>query len=190
MKLKRIIVIIVLACILFVVFNFKNIQKNMYPIKYKEHIEEYSKKYNLDPYLVVSVIKAESDFREDAKSNREAYGLMQIVPDTAKWAAEKMDIENFNVEQLYDPKFNIAMGCWYLDNLNHEFNNTDLVIAAYNGGRGNVQKWLKNNKYSKDGKTLHYIPFKETDEYVKKVKVNYNMYKKLYDSTEGDNLNR
>ena len=68
-----------------------------------------------------------------------------------------------------------------INNLNVEFNgNIELVIAAYNGGRGNVQKWLNNKEYSADGKTLINIPFKETDKYVKKVKTNYNIYLKLY----------
>ena len=56
----------------------------------------------------------------------------------------------------------------------------DLVLAAYNAGRGNVQKWLKDNRYSSDGETLSYIPFAETDKYVKKVKVNFDVYRFLY----------
>jgi soluble lytic murein transglycosylase len=82
---------------------------------------------------------------------------------------------------LNDPEFNIRIGCWYLNNLNTEFKyNTEVVLAAYNGGRGNVQKWLKSSEHSSDGKTLKYIPFKETDKYVKKVRVNYRIYKYLY----------
>ena len=73
------------------------------------------------------------------------------------------------------------MGCWYLNNLSKEFNgDTELILAAYNGGRGNVNKWLSNGEYSKDGKALHKIPFKETEEYVRKVKFSYNIYKYLY----------
>ena len=72
------------------------------------------------------------------------------------------------------------MGCWYLDNLRDEFNNMDLVIAAYNAGRGNVNEWLKNIDYSSDGKTLNYIPFPETRAYVDKVNSYYNIYKFLY----------
>ncbi len=161
--------------------NARNIIKFFYPLKYSECIVKYSYKYKLDPYLVSAIIKTESNFNKDAKSNKNAYGLMQITPDTAKWAAEKMNIKNFNVEMLNDADFNISMGCWYLSNLKEEFNdNMELVLAAYNGGRGNVQKWLKNSEHSSDGKNLHYIPFKETDKYVKKVKVNCNIYERLY----------
>ena len=73
------------------------------------------------------------------------------------------------------------MGCWYLSDLKKEFNgNMDLVLAAYNGGRGNVEKWLKDSNTSPDGQNLKNIPFKETDKYVKKVNTNYNIYKYLY----------
>ena len=157
--------------------------KYFFPLNYPEYIVKYSQKYKLDPYLVAAVIKTESNFDEGAKSNKNAYGLMQITPDTAQWAAEKMNINNFKTQMLYNPEFNIRMGCWYLDNLKEEFNNNmEVVLAAYNGGRGNVQKWLKSTEHSADGKNLHYIPFKETDKYVKKVKVNYSIYKYLYET--------
>lgn len=169
--------------------NAKNIGKYFFPLKYPEHITKYSKKYNLDPYLVAAVIKTESNFKEKAKSNKNAYGLMQITPDTAEWSAEKMNVDGFKTEMLYNPEFNIRMGCWYLDNLKEEFDgNMELVLAAYNGGRGNVQKWLKNTNHSADGKNLHYIPFKETDKYVKKVKVNYSVYKYLYGESKNNEI--
>lgn len=176
--IRRIFGIIFLILLL---INAKNIARHFFPIKYTEHIVKYSKRYDLDPYLVAAVIKTESNFEENAKSNKNAYGLMQITGDTAEWAAEKMEIVHYDNKMLYDPEFNIRMGCWYLDNLRDEFdNNMEVVLAAYNGGRGNVQKWLKNTEHSADGKNLHYIPFKETDKYVKKVKVNYRIYKYLY----------
>jgi len=183
MKGKKIIIIllVILAFILLVIFGGLKIAKTLYPMKYSEDIAKYSKKYNVDPYLVAAVIKAESNFKPKAKSKQNAYGLMQITPNTAEWASKEMKLENFMTEDLYNPEVNINMGCWYLSNLKKEFNDIDLVLAAYNGGRGNVQKWLSNPKHSPDGKTLQYIPFKETDQYVKKVKVNYNIYKFLYD---------
>lgn len=152
----------------------------MYPYEYKEFVDKHSKEYNLDPLFVLAVIKAESNFDSDAKSYKDAHGLMQLTDDTARWASKEMQIEQYDVSMLMDPEFNISMGCWYIDNLYKEFNNLDLVLAAYNGGRGNVNKWLNDYQYSKDGKMLDYIPFKETDKYVKRVKVNYNIYKFLY----------
>jgi len=182
MKFKKFVKILSLIFLIIIVINIKAIFKSFYPLKYENQIVKYSQRYNVDPYLIAAVIRTESDFDGKAVSHRGAYGLMQIMPDTALWIAGKMKLKKFNVEKLYDNEINIAMGCWYINNLNTEFNgNIDLVLAAYNGGRGNVQKWLKDSQYSSDGKTLISIPFGETDKYVKKVKTNYNIYFKLYD---------
>lgn len=181
MKFKTIIKILFLILLVILLINAKSIFKSFYPIKYEEHISKYSQRYNVDPCLVSAVIKAESNFDEKAMSHRGAYGLMQIMPDTALWIAENMKLTDYKVEKLYENEINIAMGCWYINNLNTEFNgDIDLVLAAYNGGRGNVQKWLNDKAYSADGKKLDNIPFEETDKYVKKVKTNYNIYFKLY----------
>jgi soluble lytic murein transglycosylase len=181
MKVKGLVRSFVMIFLMIIVLNIFNIARIYFPLYYSSHILKYSSKYNLNPYFVTAVIKTESNFRPEAKSNKNAYGLMQITSSTGEWAAKEMKIEGFHQEQLIDPEFNIKMGCWYLDNLKKEFSgNMDLVLAAYNGGRGNVQKWLADTEHSKDGKNLHYIPFKETDKYVKRVKVYYNIYKFLY----------
>jgi len=186
MKFKKIIKFVSFVMLIVILLNIKSIFKIFYPVKYENQIIKYSRKYNLEPCLVAAVIRTESNFNEKAVSHRDAKGLMQIMPDTALWIAENMQLSNFNMETLYDTEVNIAMGCWYLNNLNTEFNgDMNLVLAAYNGGRGNVQKWLKDEEYSIDGKSLNLIPFEETDKYVKKVNTNYNIYLKLY----GEELN-
>ena len=179
MKLKRM-GIVALFIVIFALLIKSAIYNFVYPYKYGSIVNKYAKEYTLDPLLVLAVIKAESNFNTSAQSHKDAHGLMQITDFTAKWAAEKMNIEDYNKEMLKNPDFNIRMGCWYLDNLKKEFGDMDLVLAAYNGGRGHVNKWLRDNRYSMDGKNLHNIPFKETDKYVKKVNINYNIYKFLY----------
>lgn len=167
--------------IIIAIFSAKSVIRYYFPLKYSDYIVKYSKEYGLDAYFVMAVIKTESNFKRNVKSNKNAIGLMQITPDTAKWAAEKMNITDFQEGMLYDPEFNIRMGCWYLNDLKMEFNNNmKLVLAAYNGGRGNVQKWLSDSEHSTDGENLDYIPFKETDKYIKRVEVNYRIYKFLY----------
>ena len=161
--------------------NFKTLLGFIFPIEYENYILEYSAKYNVDPYLVTAVISNESKFNERALSSKGAYGLMQIMPDTGEWISKYVGIKTFSYDILYNPEVNIKMGCWYINNLSKEFNGElDLVLAAYNGGRGNVNKWLANIEYSKDGKKLDKIPFKETDNYIKKVKLSYKIYKLLY----------
>lgn len=178
--MKKKIKIIVALVIIVLVFG-KSIARYFYPIQYSNYIVKYANEYNVDPYLIAAVIKAESNFDEAAISNKNAYGLMQITPETAKWAAKKMGISDFSVDMLMTPEFNIKMGCWYINDLKNEFNgNIEVVLAAYNGGRGNVKKWLNEKEHSSDGRNLHYIPFEETNKYVKRVKLNYNIYKYLY----------
>lgn len=173
----------ILILTLILLISITTIAKYFFPMKYKNYIDIYANEYKLDPYFVASVIKTESNFKESATSKKNAQGLMQITPETGQWIAEKMRMKNFQIEKLKNPEINIKMGCWYLNNLKEEFDgNMDLVLAAYNGGRGNVQKWLKDAEHSKDGENLHYIPFEETDKYVKKVKVIYSIYKFLYKS--------
>ena len=144
MKFKKIIKILCLIFLFIILINIKSIFKSFYPIKYENHIVKYSQRYNVDPCLVVAVIKAESNFNEKAVSHRGAYGLMQIMPDTAIWIAENMKLKDYKVEKLYDNEINIAMGCWYINNLNTEFNgDIDLVLAAYNGGVEMFKSGLK-----------------------------------------------
>lgn len=181
MKHRGLFTVFIIILLMILIIELSNIAKILYPLNYVDSINKYSSKYNLDPYLISAVIKTESNYKPRALSSKNAYGLMQITPDTAEWAAKEMKLENYKNEKLFDPDYNINMGCWYLDNLKKEFNgNMDLVLAAYNGGRGNVEKWLTDSEHSKDGVNLHYIPFKETDKYIKRVKVNYNIYKFLY----------
>lgn len=161
------------------------IKEKFFPYKYREYVDRYSSQYNLDPLLVLAVIKTESKFDDDAHSHKNAVGLMQITVETGEWAAKEMGYTTFAKEDLYDIEYNIRMGCWYLRRLNDTFNN-DLIltIAAYNAGPNNVQSWLDNSKYSSDGKCIDYIPFGETKKYVDKVNTYYRIYEYLYNDSD------
>ena len=106
------------------------VYKYLYPKKYSDYVEFYSKEYNIDEDLVYSIIKAESKFKKDAVSRRGAKGLMQIGDGTRDWAMEELDIKDVDI---FKPEDNIRIGCWYLNKLYREFGDIDLVIAAYNG---------------------------------------------------------
>ena len=180
MKFKKIIIWLIVL-ILLLAEGKSVIKKYIYPQKYHSLVKQYSAHYDLDPYLVLAVIKTESNFNENVESNKGAKGLMQIMDSTGEWIASKLEVDNFKVEMLFDPEINIKFGCWYINNLLIEFNDLSLALAAYNGGSGNVTKWLNNPKYSSDGENLTYIPFKETKKYVDKVNTRYNIYKFLYE---------
>ncbi len=152
-----------------------------YPLSYKGFINKYAKEYNIDPYLIAAIINVESNFNKNAISPKEARGLMQISATTGEWAARDLNIENFDLSLLYESETNIKIGSWYLNQLNKEFgDNIQLILAAYNGGSGNVNKWLQDENYCEDGESLKKIPFKETEQYVEKVLKNYDIYKRLY----------
>lgn len=164
-----------------VLLNGKTLlRKYVFPYKHQEIIQKYSKEYDIDPLLVLSIIKAESKFNPSAKSHKDAYGLMQITDETGKWIASRMNLSGYTKDKLYDEDYNIKMGCWYIKDLKEEFQDDDLVIAAYNAGRGNVSKWLQNKNYSDDNKKLNTIPYKETREYLDRVKLYYKVYSFLY----------
>ncbi len=182
---KKIVLILSIFIILIVaiIVETDTINKFLYPKKYSQYVEKYSNEYNLDDNLVYSVIKAESKFRPKAQSYKGAKGLMQISDITRDWAMEELDMENIDI---FDPETNIMIGCWYLNKLYKEFGSIDLVVAAYNGGSGNVRKWLNNNEYSNDGQILHNIPFEETSDYVRKVSKNYKKYNDIYNKKGRD----
>lgn len=189
---KKIIIMFLLLLILaFIVITGAGVVYYIsYPLYYKEYIGKYSNENDLDPYLVASIIKVESGYDKDALSPKNAKGLMQITEGTGKWGAEELGIADYENQVLFNPEQNIKIGTWYLRKLREEFgDNNDLILAAYNGGSGNVNKWLDNKDYSKDGIVLEDIPFKETRNYVKKVGKNYKTYKKAYSNTDFMNDN-
>ena len=183
-KLSIIILIVVTVLIVVWMLLFPHhMLRFFYPLHYKEPVFKYAMQYDVDPYLVMAVIKVESNFNPRAESYMGAKGLMQLTDQTANWGAKVLGIDDYTTEQAFDPDTNILIGCWYLNNLMREFDdNLQLVLAAYNGGSGNVTRWLQNEEYSKSGKRLDLIPFRETEQYVEKVKRDYEMYKKIYNS--------
>lgn len=172
--------ILILLIILLAIFSTIAI---LYPLNYTEYINKYSEEYDIDPLLVAAIINVESKYNKDAISPKDARGLMQIGPTTGEWAADDLNIENYNPNMLFIPEINIRIGIWYLSMLRNEFgDNLDLILAAYNAGSGNVQSWIKNALYSIDGINLDNIPFKETADYILKVKSNLKIYNLFYDN--------
>ena len=156
------------------------IYKLAYPRYYINEINKLSAELELNPYIVIALIREESYFKENAKSIRNATGLMQIMPETAKYIITKYNIDTSKLKNLEDPNTNLIIGCNYLNYLENRFNNNILTIAAYNGGEGSVTKWLKTYKTTDSDEFIESIPIAETRNYVKKVFRSYHMYKKIY----------
>lgn len=158
----------------------KAMDRRSYRLDYPELIAESANEYGLDRYLVAAVIHVESGNDPDAVSKSGALGLMQVMPETGEWIAGKLGLSDFTPEQLKTPEVNIRMGCWYLSFLQERFQGNRInMIAAYNAGHGNVEKWLADGELSRDGQ-LYHIPIEETEKYVEKVQRAYEKYKTLY----------
>lgn len=177
---KILIIVLIIAIIFFIIYINRNaVMKGFYIIKYNEYVEKYSAEYNVDKYLIYATIKAESNFNEKAESNKGAKGLMQLMNFTAKDIAKGIDIEIENVD-LFDPETNIKFGTNYLSKMMQKYNNIELALAAYNAGSGNVDSWINQGTIKNDGSDIENIPFKETNNYVRKILKNYRIYKELY----------
>ena len=168
-KQYKIVIVITIVVIILVtaikVFNVKQIiLQKIYPKKYEEYVEKYAKEVNIDPLLIYSIIKAESNFKEKAKSSSGAQGLMQLMEATATEIA------------------NILIGTTYYSELLKIFDeNMILAVTAYNAGIGTVNQWIESGTIKKDGSDIENIPYKETNMYVRKIINNYKMYQYIYE---------
>ena len=150
----------------------------LFPIPYKEEIVEWSTQRQLNPLLVAALIRQESRFEKQIRSSAGAVGLMQVMPDTGKWVAQKIELKEYDVEK---PSDNIQLGTWFLDFTHKEYdNNSLLAIASYNAGPGNVSNWVKRYGFSDPDAFIEKIPFPETKGYVENVFANYWNYLRLY----------
>ncbi len=151
-----------------------------YPLPYRQTIFTQAQAAEVDPYLVMALIRVESKFRPQAESRMGARGLMQLMPETAEWVTKQLG-EPYSVEGLFEIEYNVRIGCWYLANLLKEFEgNLPLALAAYNGGRGNVRQWVNQGLWAGDEDHLEKIPFTETRDFIQRVLQDYEMYRRIY----------
>ena len=167
---KKILVIFAISLVILFLLSF-GLSLVVFPRKYKSSVVAFSKEFNLDKALVYAIIKVESDFKKDAVSKSGALGLMQILPNTAKWIAEELD-EDYSKEKMFEPSKNIEFGCFYLRYLFDKFQDSEIVICAYNAGEGKVLDWLEGGKLDRTK-----IDYSETKNYLRKVESFFKVYK-------------
>lgn len=175
------IVVIAALVVAAILFGYSRYLKETHPYKYVDYVAHYAAENGLDPDLVFAVIKTESGFNPNAESNVGARGLMQIMQDTFDWLKFKMNDEQTEYSEMYDPETNIKYGCYLLGYLLDEFGSVETAMAAYHAGRGQVNEWLADSSISHDGRTLDTIPIKDTAHYVNKIVKAVEVYKSLYD---------
>lgn len=181
--MRRLALFGLLALLLVSLYGFvqDKLLRAAYPVYHEKSILDIAGEYDLDPALVFAVIRTESSWRADTVSSAGARGLMQITEATFNFILVKAGWKDYVYEDLFTPEVNIRFGVFFLDYLIGDFDGiTDTALAAYNAGRGSVQKWLADPRYSSDGKHLSHIPFLETRNYVKKVNAAYKAYTRLY----------
>lgn len=185
LKNKKILVcgLIILILIVFLIVFKNKIQRIFYPKSYEEFVSMYSDEYGVDENLIFAVIKAESNFQEDAVSHKDALGLMQIMKETAEDVAGKYNIEidfNNSEREILNVQNNIKIGTKYLAVLLEKYKNIEVAVAAYNAGIGTVDNWIEKGIIKSDGSDIENIPYKETNNYVRKILRNYKIYQDLY----------
>ena len=151
------------------------------PLRHEDIIRQQARDKGLDPALIAAVIYAESRFRDGRTSRAGAKGLMQLTPATARMIARKSGGIAFTVRDLGTPQVNIAYGAWYLRYLLARYaGNETFAVAAYNGGEGNVDRWIDAAQRRDEPLTIDAIPFSETRAYVRRVRDAERRYRRTY----------
>ena len=152
----------------------------LFPEAWWDTIQAESAKNNLDPYLVASLIRQESEFDPSAISYANAYGLMQLLPSVGRTMAREEGIAHFQTFQLLDPKMNIRLGTRYLRQMLDRFGGVqEYALAAYNAGDNRVSDWQAAGPYSGMDEFVESIPFTQTREYVEAILRNEETYKAI-----------
>jgi soluble lytic murein transglycosylase len=154
----------------------KDISDILYPLAFWPIVEEAAKSSNLDPYILLSVMREESRFDPDARSGAGAIGLMQLMPQTAGTIGRRAAMQTQKSE-IRDVRTNIAIGSSYLRLLMKEFGSLPLAIAAYNAGEERIREWSQQGNYASYDEFIEDIPYKETRNYVKEVLTTYAAYR-------------
>jgi soluble lytic murein transglycosylase len=153
----------------------------LFPRPYWTDLKKFSVANGLDPYLVASLIRQESEFNPVAVSRANAVGLMQLLPKTGKLVAHQVKLNRYNASQLYTPPVNLQLGTRYFRGMVDQFGGSfEYALAAYNAGSDRVVEWLGQGKYRDAPEFVESIPFTETREYVQAIMRNASVYKQLY----------
>jgi soluble lytic murein transglycosylase-like protein len=155
--------------------------RSMYPLAFERLVRRYTDAAQIDPFLLLSIMRAESVYDQSARSPVGAQGLMQIMPFTAIRIARVMGDQSFDLNSLHIPEVNIGYAAYYLRRLMDYYSgNTVLAVAAYNAGPVAVDRWLTTFGHLEPDEFIESISFKETRRYTKTVLRNLNQYHNIY----------
>lgn len=152
----------------------------LFPKPYWTDLKKFSSQNALDPYLVASLIRQESEFNPAAVSRANAVGLMQLLPKVGSTVAREEKLKHFSSSQLFTPEVNLQLGTRYFREMVDKFGAFEYALAAYNAGSNRVDDWQGQGKYRDPQEFVESIPFTETREYVQAILRNANVYRQLY----------
>ncbi len=153
----------------------------LFPRPYWADLKKFSLSNGLDPYLVASLIRQESEFNPLAVSRKNALGLMQLLPQTGKVVAHQESLKHFKADELFTPTVNLQLGTRYFRGMVDHFGGSfEHALAAYNAGSDRVEEWMGQGPYRDSPEFVESIPFTETREYVQAIMRNAAVYKQLY----------
>jgi soluble lytic murein transglycosylase len=154
----------------------------LFPVVHWKTISEQAAKREVDPSLVLGLIRQESAFNEKARSRANARGLMQILPSNGRLLAKRARISRYSLKKLYQAETNIALGTMYFASVLGKYEKAELALAAYNAGNSRVDRWLKEWGDLDMAEFVEQIPFAETRGYIKQVLSNRARYDALTSS--------
>lgn len=158
--------------------------EDLFPRPYWSDLQRDSRNNGLDPYLVASLIRQESEFNPTAVSRANALGLMQVLPATGKKLAKAEKVRRFSANSLFEPEINLKLGTRYFRDLVDHYNGKlEYALAAYNAGSDRVDAWLAGGTFRDTAEFVESIPFTETREYVQAIMRNASVYRRLYATT-------
>ena len=182
LRVCMVLLALLLAAITLLNRGSDTVMNTAYPRKYDEYVTYYAGKYQIDPYILYSIIRTESNFNPQAESNVGARGLMQITEITFDWIKTKIaPDEPLTFDDLYDPEVNIRFGSYFISYCLQRYDD-DLATAAaaYHSGGGTVDNLLRMEEHSSDGQTLKGFPYNQMHHYVEKITAGYAAYTRLY----------
>jgi len=158
----------------------RNYWEALFPRPYWTDLKKFSSANALDPYMVASLIRQESEFNPNAVSPKNALGLMQLLPNVGRGLAKQEKLKHFSTPQLFTPAVNLQLGTKYFRSMVDQFGGFEYALAAYNAGDYRVRDWQATGKYRDIQEFVESIPFTETREYVQAIMRNANVYRQLY----------
>ena len=158
-----------------------SVWKTLYPLPYQDSMRREAERNGVDPMLVAGLIRQESTFQPDALSYANAYGLMQLLPKTARLMSRALRVR-YSKMKLFDPEYNLQLGTYYFKGLIALTGSPEGALAAYNAGEDRIAAWKAERNYDELPELVESIPFSQTREYVQIVLRNAEVYRMIYGS--------